>query len=133
MSEIVEQIKQLKQEATNKGIFHMASEIAKAYGTEHPKKHGSWFDWMNDEMQINYDNYGSNIFINYRGVVVFNAQLSEVIGYRPDIPDWIEKLTKFYEEKVSPLTEQKEKERKNARANELFNSWGITTPSIEGN
>lgn len=126
---IFEQIKQLKQDAKQKGVYSLAIDIARTLGTSSPKKYGSYWDYTDDEMAINYDDYGNNISINYRGVYVYSAQLGETRQYRPDIPDWINKLHFLYDTKVIPINQARKIREDNAEAIELYETWGIKLTS----
>lgn len=120
MTDTFEKIKLLQQEARDRNIYGMGEDVAVELGTGDER-----ITFTENDLEVWYDSGGPNLRITYKGISVYFNQIHTVIRYRPDIPGWIEQLTKIYETRAKPKMEAKEQAAKAKAALELFDKWGI--------
>lgn len=132
MQAYYEQIKLLKQDASNKKVFLKASKIAKLLGTCQSMTHGYHYTYDVNGLKIWYDEYGPNLSITWIGKhEVYFSQLGETTRYRPDIGDWLAELEFVYGELVKPKLDAEELNRQRAREEEMADRWGISISSVQ--
>ena len=106
-------------------ISGKAGKIAIRLGTKHPKNHGAWYRYSDEDgLKINYDDYGYNLDIMWKETTVFNLHLGNIDGFRPDIPDWVDYLAKIYEEKIAPTIVAEEKQKNRSDEEKFKEKWG---------
>lgn len=118
-------IAELRRDAENRHIYAMARDIALNFGKQQRKNHGSWWNYRNGSLLIMYDDYGPNLFVEYKEQNVFGQQLHRILRYRPDIDNWIGLISRIFEEDVEPLLKAREAARASHEAKQLLENWGI--------
>lgn len=127
--EVKNRIRELREDARDKEIYSKAADIAARLGERFSKKHGAWhtFTALREEgkITISWDDYGSNMLIDWSGETVFSTQLGEVKAYRPDIPHWFDLLNEVFTSKILPNLQREKANQRSSRSEELQRKWGI--------
>ena len=124
-------INNLINDAANKDIFGIVSNIARNLGNGVPKNHGTNWKFVCNKLVIDYDDYGANISIDYDETQVFSVQTGNVLCYRPDIKEWIQSLFDVNEKILKPILNKKAAEKKRLEDEEIFGRWGIKSDEVE--
>lgn len=117
-------LKDLIAERTKQGRHRnsQARLVALRLGKRTPKKHGAYHDYKDEHLTIEFDDYGPNLSISWKGKRVLTNHLRSITSFIPG--EWEQHLESLYLPLAAEET-RKEEEKKVKKRKELLDRWGL--------
>lgn len=114
----------LVKEAERKHITAIVRVLARHLGKSEDRASGVVYILEHENLHIRYEGHSYVTIVKYNNREVFRYS-NGIARYRPDIPEWEEKINWLYHEKILGELEKEERKKMEELKKEAFEDWGI--------
>ena len=101
-------------------LYGKCTTIAEELGESYHKKHGVCWIYKDDELYIEYDDYGKNLWVKWRGQSVLVVHLGELELFRPG--SWIREINGLAD-KAGKIADMRKRIQKFKNILEQMKNW----------